>query len=182
MEKKIWEMKETREAFTKIFGNLLNNSWEYPKRFQWMFKKILEIFSCGKALANFSLFIYFFIHYHLFLFIYYRLNSIFVRNHVVYSIIVPRIMSRKEFKEMRKIDCVKSVQIRSFFLSVFSRIRTEYGEIQSISPYSIQMRENTDQKKLRIWTLFTQWLLLCYIINQNLLFCLAPSQLTPILK
>ena len=37
-----------------------------------------------------------------------------------------------------------------FFWSVFSRIRTEYGEI------IVQMRENTDQKKLRIWTLFTQ--------------------------
>ena len=40
--------------------------------------------------------------------------------------------------------------------SVFSRIRTEYGEIQSISPYSVRMRENTDQKKLRILTHFTQ--------------------------
>ena len=29
--------------------------------------------------------------------------------------------------------------------SVFSLIRTEYGEIQSISPYSVQMRENVDQ-------------------------------------
>ena len=30
------------------------------------------------------------------------------------------------------------------------------------SPYSVRIRENTDQKKLRIWTLFTQrkiWLL-----------------------
>ena len=52
--------------------------------------------------------------------------------------------------------CVKCVQIRNFFWSVFSRIRTEYGEIRSISPYSVRMRENTDQKKLRIWTLFTQ--------------------------
>ena len=26
-----------------------------------------------------------------------------------------------------------------------------------IFPYSLRMRENTDQKKLRIWTLFTQW-------------------------
>ena len=43
--------------------------------------------------------------------------------------------------------CMKSVQIRSYFWSVFSRIWTEYGEIQSISPYSIRMRENTDQKK-----------------------------------
>ena len=31
------------------------------------------------------------------------------------------------------------------FCSVFSRIRTEYGEIRSISPYSVRMRENTDQ-------------------------------------
>ena len=44
------------------------------------------------------------------------------------------------------IHCVKSVQIRSFFWSVFFRIRTEYGEIRSISPYSVRMRENTDQK------------------------------------
>ena len=54
--------------------------------------------------------------------------------------------------------CVKNVQIRSLFWSVFSRICTEYGEIQSISPYSARMRENTDQKKLRICTLFTQWI------------------------
>ena len=31
------------------------------------------------------------------------------------------------------------------FWSVFSRIRTEYGEIWSISPYSFRMRVNTDQ-------------------------------------
>ena len=30
--------------------------------------------------------------------------------------------------------CVKSVQIGRFFWSVFSRIRTEYGEILHISP------------------------------------------------
>ena len=51
---------------------------------------------------------------------------------------------------------MKSIQIRSFFCSVFSRIRTEYGETHRISLYSVQMRENTDQKKLRICTLFTQ--------------------------
>ena len=49
-----------------------------------------------------------------------------------------------------------------FFWSVFSRIRTEYGEIGSISPYSVRMWENMDQKKLRIWTLFTQWHILEY--------------------
>ena len=53
-------------------------------------------------------------------------------------------------------QCVKSVQIRSNFWSVFSCIWTECGEIRSISPYSVRTRENTDQKLLRIWTLFTQ--------------------------
>ena len=39
-------------------------------------------------------------------------------------------------------------------------------QIRSISPYSVRTRENTDQKKLRIWTLFTQWnfYLLIYLI------------------
>ena len=31
------------------------------------------------------------------------------------------------------------------FWSAFSRIRTEYGEIPSISPYSVRMREKADQ-------------------------------------
>ena len=33
-----------------------------------------------------------------------------------------------------------------FFWSVFSCIQTEYGEIMSISPYLVRMKENTDQK------------------------------------
>ena len=41
-------------------------------------------------------------------------------------------------------NCVKSAQIRRFFWSVFSHIRTEYGEILRTSPYSVRMRE--------IWT------------------------------
>ena len=52
--------------------------------------------------------------------------------------------------------CVKSVEIRSFFWSVFSHIRTEGGDLFGKSPYSVRIRENTDQKKLGIWTLFTQ--------------------------
>ena len=51
---------------------------------------------------------------------------------------------------------MKSVQIQSFFWPAFSRIQTEYGGLPSKSPYSVQMLENTNQKKLRIWTLFTQ--------------------------
>ena len=56
----------------------------------------------------------------------------------------------------KETHCVKSVQIESNFWSVFSRIRAEYGEILRISPYSVRLRENTKQKLLRIWTLFTQ--------------------------
>ena len=33
-----------------------------------------------------------------------------------------------------------------FFRSIFSRSRSEYGEIWSISTYSVKMRENADQK------------------------------------
>ena len=33
-----------------------------------------------------------------------------------------------------------------FFWFAFSRIQTEYGEILSISPCSVRMRENTNQK------------------------------------
>ena len=39
----------------------------------------------------------------------------------------------------------KKCPYSEFFWSVFSRIWTEYGEIRSISPYSVRMRENTDQ-------------------------------------
>ena len=43
-----------------------------------------------------------------------------------------------------------------FFWSVFSCIWTEYRDLLRKSPYSIRIQENTDQKKLRIWILFTQ--------------------------
>ena len=45
-----------------------------------------------------------------------------------------------------------------FFLVRTSRIGTEYGDLLRKSPFSVRMRENTDQKKLSIWTLFTQWM------------------------
>ena len=40
-----------------------------------------------------------------------------------------------------------------------------------IFPYSVRMRENTDQKKLRIWTFFTQWNLygtLCVVADSSI--------------
>ena len=46
----------------------------------------------------------------------------------------------------------------SFFTGPFFRKHfVKSVQIRSISPYSVRTRENTDQKKLRIWTLFTQW-------------------------
>ena len=51
--------------------------------------------------------------------------------------------------------CVKSVPIQSFYGPYF-RIWTEYGDLQSKSPYFVRIRESTDQKKIRIRTLFTK--------------------------
>ena len=42
------------------------------------------------------------------------------------------------------LHCVKSV-FSELFWSAFSRIRTEYGKMQGISPYSVWMQENADQ-------------------------------------
>ena len=39
----------------------------------------------------------------------------------------------------------KKCPYSELFWSAFYRISTEYGEIRSISPYSVQMRENVDQ-------------------------------------
>ena len=57
---------------------------------------------------------------------------------------------------MRFQHCVKSVQIRSFFWSVFSCIQTEYGDLLSKYLYSVRTHENTNHKKLHTSTFFTQ--------------------------
>ena len=44
-----------------------------------------------------------------------------------------------------KLALLKKCPYSELFWSAFSRIRTEYGEIRSISPFSVQMRENLDQ-------------------------------------
>ena len=53
-------------------------------------------------------------------------------------------------------DYLKINQIQSYFWSVFSCIRTKYGDLGSKSPYLVRLQENTDQKYLRIWTHFMQ--------------------------
>ena len=58
---------------------------------------------------------------------------------------------------MDMVHWVKSVQILSFFWSVFPCIWTEYVDLNSKSPYSVRIQENKDQEKLRIWALLKQW-------------------------
>ena len=43
------------------------------------------------------------------------------------------------------ISLCKKCPCLELFWSLVSRIRTEYGEILCISPYLVQMQENTDQ-------------------------------------
>ena len=62
---------------------------------------------------------------------------------------------------------VKSVHIGSFFWSVFSCIRSEYGHLHRKSPYSVRMQENTGQKKLCIWTPFTQCFWRYYMLQNS---------------
>ena len=45
---------------------------------------------------------------------------------------------------------VESVRILVRIFPGFSRIRTEYGEIRSISPYPVRMRENAGKMRTRI--------------------------------
>ena len=63
-------------------------------------------------------------------------------------------MEYPSLKMLLRYHCMKSVQIWSFFWSVFSCILTEYVDLLHKSPYSVKIQENTDQKKLRIWTLY----------------------------
>ena len=52
---------------------------------------------------------------------------------------------KEELKILVTITLRKKYPYSELFYSVYSRIRIEYGEIQSITSYSVQMRENTDQ-------------------------------------
>ena len=60
---------------------------------------------------------------------------------------------------LKHFHCVKSVQTRNFFWSVFSCIWTE----------SVQTRENEDQEKLRIWTFFAQYFFRFVVIYPDLI-------------
>ena len=55
-------------------------------------------------------------------------------------------LMRSYLKNYKQRHCVRKKRLYlELFCSAFSRIWTEYGEIRSISPYSVRMRENTEQ-------------------------------------
>ena len=62
--------------------------------------------------------------------------------HIFYALWPQNIIHAKYYY----ITLPKKCSYLELFWSVFSRIPTEYREIQSISEHSVQMRENTDQK------------------------------------
>ena len=68
------------------------------------------------------------------------------------------------------LHCVKRVRIRSYSGSHFFRIWTEYGEIRSISLYSVWMRENANQNNSEYGLFFTQS---CFVVVLFLWRCSA---------
>ena len=63
----------------------------------------------------------------------------------------------------------KNCPSRKFFLvCTFSHLDW-IRKLRTKSPWSFQMQENTDQKKLRIWTFFTQWK--ASETHRSLMFC-----------
>ena len=70
---------------------------------------------------------------------------------------------------MENKNCLKSAQIRSFFWILFSRIRTEYGDIRSMSPYSVRMREKLEKTRTRI-TPNTDSFYAIYFLKESVFF------------
>ena len=68
------------------------------------------------------------------------------------------------------------------FWSVFSYIWTEFGDIRSISPYSVRVLENTDQKNSK-YRLFLRseniWKDLDYIYKCNNVICILVIIISP---
>ena len=69
-----------------------------------------------------------------------------------------RLPARKLFRFCCKLSRLLKWNLYRFSWSAFSLIQTEYGDLLHKSPYSLRIRENTDQKKLHTCTPFTQWL------------------------
>ena len=55
------------------------------------------------------------------------------------------LISPKRQQVLKLMMTCKKCPYLKLLWSVFSRIRTEHGEIQSVFPYPVRIRENTDQ-------------------------------------
>ena len=53
-------------------------------------------------------------------------------------------IDKKVFVNKCFLHCMNSIQIRSFFWSVFSRIWTEYWDLQSTGKYGLEKTPNLD--------------------------------------
>ena len=71
-------------------------------------------------------------------------TSLRMRNNVVFP------SWTRFFVKLTSCVAFGSASSASFFESIVP-IEAEYGEILGISPYSVQMRENTDHRNFRIW-------------------------------
>ena len=73
------------------------------------------------------------------------LMLIFSDFHIAVVFLLTEFSSQKSFEQLSKGALRKKRPYSELFWSVFSRIRTEYGEIRTFSPYSVRMRENADR-------------------------------------
>ena len=87
----------------------------------------------------------FFVFIWLLLDLYKVLDSIFFRFSFWKAKLVPAKLIQV-FISLFQITLREKCPYSRFFWSVFSCLRTEYGEMRSFSPYSVRIRENTDQK------------------------------------
>ena len=87
----------------------------------------------------------FFVFIWLLLDLYKVLDSIFFRFSFWKAKLVPAKLIQV-FISLFQITLREKCPYSGFFWSVFSCLRTEYGEMRSISPYSVRIRENADQK------------------------------------
>ena len=110
-------------------------------------------------------------------------NSIFTKALNTYGptfLITERVSSSINWASLHY---MKSDQIRSFFRSIFLPHSDWIWRLHSKSLYWVQMRENTDQKKLRIWTLFKPCSDKCCLFWKSLFFLeIEPSNIEGSIK
>ena len=69
------------------------------------------------------------------------------------------------FWQLRQFDTLREKCTKTeYFKSLFPHIGTEWEDLLCKS----RIRKNTDQKKLRIWALFTQWQVICFVFHLSM--------------